>query len=445
MGLENPVNIGDDSGMDTAYLVNMGDCSGVDTGYLVNMGDGSGMDTGYLVNMGDGSGMDTGYLVNMGDGSGMDTGYLVNMGDGSGMDTGYLVNMGDCSGVDTGYLVNMGDGSGMDTGYLVNMGDVSGMDTGYLVNMGDGSGMDTGYLVNMGDVSGMDTGYLVNMGDGSGMETGLIVLSVVLGVVEFDMSVSCIRNLHDHVLGYIVILCVCITLEALISWLSLRGTIMYTRPRDKIAYILYVRLAVLVVELVWLIFGLVWVADHYNVCPAGMAKRTVLGIVVCNWVVMFTLFWILWCTFDRAGRSWVKLKRDKKQEAIKRSMSRVERRMSRAKNIMLLANTSPLNVALSLANAFGDVARLFSEFFHELDVVPSDIIAGLLLLREEQKRRRRVIVESQSNNVFQFLSGVPIAPSTNFLNLQDPMVGARLSRNSRDLAVERKITYSRIS
>ncbi|XP_070577042.1 diacylglycerol lipase-alpha-like [Ptychodera flava] len=62
-----------------------------------------------------------------------------------------------------------------------------------------------------------------------------------------------------------------------------------------------------------------------------MAKGTVLGVVICNWLVMFALLGILWCTFDRAGRSWVKLKASKKQEAMKRSKSRVERRQSRAK------------------------------------------------------------------------------------------------------------------
>lgn len=41
----------------------------------------------------------------------------------------------------------------------------------------------------------------------------------------------------------------------------------------------------------------------------------VAGIIVCNWLVMFSVLISLWCTFDTAGRSWVKMKRY--QESIK--------------------------------------------------------------------------------------------------------------------------------
>ena len=43
--------------------------------------------------------------------------------------------------------------------------------------------------------------------------------------------------------------------------------------------------------------------------------------------------------------------------------------------------------------SFAEVAKLFTEFFRDLDVVPTDVVAGLVLLRRHQKQRRRVIVE----------------------------------------------------
>ncbi|XP_078000064.1 diacylglycerol lipase-alpha-like [Glandiceps talaboti] len=146
---------------------------------------------------------------------------------------------------------------------------------------------------------------------------------------------------------------------------------------------------------------------------------------------MICLLAVLWCTFDRAGRSWVKLKVSKKQEAIRRSKSRVERRMSRAKQTQELYEANwdrrfrflccCAGVGDAQQNSFAEVAKLFSEFFHELDVVPSDIIAGFMLLREEQKRRRKLIVANQGNNIYEFLSGVPITPQTQHLNLTDPV------------------------
>ncbi|KAK8750022.1 hypothetical protein OTU49_015188, partial [Cherax quadricarinatus] len=68
-------------------------------------------------------------------------------------------------------------------------------------------------------------------------------------------------------------------------------------------------------------------------------------------------------------------------------------------------------------NSFSDIARLLSEFFRDLDVVPSDVVAGLVLLRKYQKLNRQEIVRSNKNDVYEFLSGVPITPRTRFLQL----------------------------
>ena len=43
-------------------------------------------------------------------------------------------------------------------------------------------------------------------------------------------------------------------------------------------------------------------------------------------------------------------------------------------------------------NSFTDIARLLSDFFRDLDVVPSDVVAGLVLLRKFQKIERESIV-----------------------------------------------------
>mgnify|MGYP000376202238 CR=1 FL=1 len=40
-----------------------------------------------------------------------------------------------------------------------------------------------------------------------------------------------------------------------------------------------------------------------------------------------------------------------------------------------------------LQNSMSEIAQLFTEFFRDLDVVPSDVIAGLVLLRRFQKLR----------------------------------------------------------
>lgn len=44
-------------------------------------------------------------------------------------------------------------------------------------------------------------------------------------------------------------------------------------------------------------------------------------------------------------------------------------------------------------SSFTEVAKLFTEFFRDLDVVPTDVVAGLVLLRRHQKIRRKFIVD----------------------------------------------------
>lgn len=50
-------------------------------------------------------------------------------------------------------------------------------------------------------------------------------------------------------------------------------------------------------------------------------------------------------------------------------------------------------------NSFADIARLLSDFFRDLDVVPSDVIAGLILLRKFQKIEQKAIVEQVRINI----------------------------------------------
>lgn len=47
-------------------------------------------------------------------------------------------------------------------------------------------------------------------------------------------------------------------------------------------------------------------------------------------------------------------------------------------------------------NSFADIAKLLSDFFRDLDVVPSDVVAGLVLLRKFQKIEREAIVKEVS-------------------------------------------------
>lgn len=129
--------------------------------------------------------------------------------------------------------------------------------------------------------------------------------------------------------------------------------------------------------------------------------------ILCNLLVELLVVMTMYCTYDPAGRSWVKMK--KYQRSMRESESRFNYRRSgstnrnwRQRKVMRAYQDSwnqrckflfcCMSSSDRSRNSFTDIARLLSDFFRDLDVVPSDVVAGLVLLRKFQKLEREAIV-----------------------------------------------------
>jgi len=55
--------------------------------------------------------------------------------------------------------------------------------------------------------------------------------------------------------------------------------------------------------------------------------------------------------------------------------------------------------------SFSDIARVLSEFFRDLDLVPTDVVVGLVLLRQRQQNIRAHVVKQVSEG-----SGEAVCP-----------------------------------
>ncbi|MBV96945.1 Sn1-specific diacylglycerol lipase alpha, partial [Eschrichtius robustus] len=173
--------------------------------------------------------------------------------------------------------------------------------------------------------------------------TWFVILSVVLFGLVYNPHEACSLNLVDHGRGYLGILLSCMIAEMAIIWLSMRGGILYTEPRESMQYVLYVRLAILVIEFIYAIVGIVWLTQYYTSCNDLTAKN----------------------------------------------------------------------------DAYSEIAYLFAEFFRDLDIVPSDIIAGLVLLRQRQRAKRNAVLDEANNDILAFLSGMPVTRNTKYLDLKN--------------------------
>uniref|UniRef100_H0Z871 Diacylglycerol lipase-alpha n=1 Tax=Taeniopygia guttata TaxID=59729 RepID=H0Z871_TAEGU len=252
--------------------------------------------------------------------------------------------------------------------------------------------------------------------------TWFVILSVVLFGLVYNPNETCSLNLVDHGRGYLGILLSCMIAELAIIWLSMRGSILYTEPRDSMQYVLYVRLAILVIEFVYAIVGIVWLTQYYTSCNDITAKSVTLGMVVCNWVVILSVCITVLCVFDPTGRTFVKLRATKRRQRNLRTYNlrhRLEEGQASSWTRRLKVFLCCTRTKDSQSDAYSEIAYLFAEFFRDLDIVPSDIIAGLVLLRQRQRAKRNAVLDEANNDILAFLSGMPVTRNTKYLDLKN--------------------------
>ncbi|XP_044764014.1 diacylglycerol lipase-alpha isoform X2 [Coccinella septempunctata] len=260
-----------------------------------------------------------------------------------------------------------------------------------------------------------------------------IVLTVLLILVHFDKKEDCVFWLWWFIIGYMIILVFSMVLELAVAIIALKGTILDQEPRESMQYVLYVRVVVMSIEGGLLGAGVYWLVTFYKTCQIEKAKEYILGLVIFNCCLLLSVLITVWCTYDAAGRSWVKMKQYQKsmremesKYQYKRSNSTrnwrqrkvlrayQDRWQQRCKFLFCCYSASDRN-----RNSFSDIAKLLSDFFRDLDVVPSDVLVGLVLLRKFQKIERKNIIEQKLNDTYEYLSGVPVTPRTQFLSLHE--------------------------
>lgn len=133
--------------------------------------------------------------------------------------------------------------------------------------------------------------------------------------------------------------------------------------------------------------GITWAVHHYQECAVldDKTKEIMVGCVFCNLFLELFVVMTMYCVFDPAGRSWVKMK--KYQRSMKEAESRFNYRRSGSTNrnwrqrkvirayqdswnqrcrfFFCCLNTSDRN-----RNSFTDIAKLLSDFF--VSIIPRE-------------------------------------------------------------------------
>nr|XP_020442973.1 sn1-specific diacylglycerol lipase beta [Monopterus albus] len=198
--------------------------------------------------------------------------------------------------------------------------------------------------------------------------------------------------LHTYLVGLLVVLALIILSLCAIVYVSAQGTITNPRPRRSIPALVYLRALLYIPEFAWACLGAVWVSDDSKGCDLATVGA-VIAAVVASWIILlFTGLGVVF-VFDPLGNPRPRPTAAESQGVQDLESSGVSQFFSTARSSTAKVWESRLRLLCcclpqdeSHRAAFSSIAKLFSGFFSDTDLVPSDIAAGLALLHQEQDK-----------------------------------------------------------
>ena len=228
----------------------------------------------------------------------------------------------------------------------------------------------------------------------------LLVVGTIFGI-HYDkekhdlLPLSCNMNqAHMYFIIYLTLLICSLINDAVVAYVSSRGTIFDKESRKKIPLTLYFRALMLVIEAAISIFGTYHVFIASKECFKGYDKILSRLVVIFNIVWVFGCLVIIWFTFDPAGGIWYELDQRsiKKKAKIYQSVQTIDfENKITEKNEKYWTKACQLLFCCTKAENSRDnvllfASKLFTDYFRSYhDLVPSDILAGMILLRQKQK------------------------------------------------------------
>lgn len=149
-------------------------------------------------------------------------------------------------------------------------------------------------------------------------------------------------------------------IAVVLAWYSSRGSILQPSARRHVATLLYIRMPLFIMEFICTLFSTWLVFQNDDICHFKFGIRLT---VVLQWALYFSLFIGVIIVFNPSNDTY----RDE--------VERHERRLwTRRLKLCSIGQDQAMRVALD------DIAFLMASFFADVDLVASDVLAGLLLL-----------------------------------------------------------------
>lgn len=225
-----------------------------------------------------------------------------------------------------------------------------------------------------------------------------------------------------YLLSTILFLSMIICLDFILIITSLQGNMIQIEKRKLINPLLDIRLLVSYLQAVCALYGIFGVAYTSQIPCNGNEERTIINraifiVIICSQYV--DVFFLTCCCY--LATSSLKSDDDEDDDIEKQNKSNhgiesksvTERWEKRFEQIIKKIQFYSCNFLGSgnVNQEMENVAKVLTKFFHHegsLDVVPSDIIAGIIMVRNEQKwRRKRAYRNAISNQTISKINEPP--------------------------------------
>lgn len=225
----------------------------------------------------------------------------------------------------------------------------------------------------------------------------LFLVSMIYGFKNEEIiKCEAWQELEVFFIGVIVITSLVIINEIAIFYVSMKGTVMHSRPRRHMSKLLYIQLALYIPELLWAILGTYWTVAHFSLqCKVTLIIAVCVSVAL-QWTMLLIVFIGTFVLFDPFGKQQIEYDQESSKE--------MWERRCRSLCCCLVGRDDQYLSAVS------DISELLSSWFPEADVVPSDVAVGLMLLRQEQEQKHS---EERSQPGEMRQKGIPV-------NLSEP-------------------------
>lgn len=221
----------------------------------------------------------------------------------------------------------------------------------------------------------------------SGRAFWVVLMSIAYGI-SYHTFTDCNQDgwvQQFYLLGSIVLFTVTIVCELFLIHVSTKGSITIAKDRDELGKHLTFKIGLTVVQILWAIFGILATSLQKSIpCDESLLHSRLalafISIVIISQLIDGTLlFCCCYCLTKNVSED------DSLDETGMVTIWETRcQQFTRALQILCCNTFGGGNVE----EGFDQVARVLTTFFHHngvLDVVPSDVVAGIVLVRLEQR------------------------------------------------------------